>query len=103
MLEIKNDFDGLTSRLNTVEERIGELEDRQKLKLKQKKVKTITKHVSSVGNNKQCNVNITGISEVEERKDKYNDNIITKNFPKLMNEVNLQTQREKNNPKQNPY
>lgn len=37
MLEVKNDFDGLTGRLNTGEEGSSELQDRQKLKLKQRK------------------------------------------------------------------
>lgn len=51
ILEMKDDFDGLINRLNIVEESVNLITDRSaetQLEHKEKKVKTITEHVSSV-------------------------------------------------------
>lgn len=51
ILEMKDDFDGLISRLNIVEESVNLITNRStetQLQHKEKKVKTITEHVSSL-------------------------------------------------------
>ena len=76
VIELKNAFDGLISRLDPAEKRISELEDMsvETFKTKKQREKRLGKEMEKTtqelwDNYKRCNICIIGILEGEERKE----------------------------------
>jgi chromosome segregation ATPase len=97
--ETQNTMEGHSSRLEQVEDRISEFEDKMEIKGKTeellfKKFKTFEKNMQELTNSiKRPNLSIMGIEEEEEMKAKGIHNIfkkiITENFPNLENGTDL--------------
>ena len=85
---MKNAFGGLTSRLDTVEERVPEPEDISVVTSKTEKSnneKTESNIEELWDSYKRCHIYVMGISERDEKNEqKIFETIMTENSPKLM-------------------
>lgn len=95
---MKNAFDGLSSRLDTAEDRISELENisveiSKSAKQKEqrlKKKKQTTEYPRTVGQLQKCYIHLLGMPEGEEREkgtEKIFETTITENFLKLISDT----------------
>ena len=87
---MKNDFDGLSSRLDTTEERISELEDTSEVASKTEKQGEQRPKKSRISSYKRCNICVMGIpeGEVETGAEEIFEIIMIENFSKLMQTLN---------------
>ena len=113
--EIKNTLEGLNSKITEGEERISELEDKMveitaRVQNKEKSTKRIEDSLRDLWDNIKCtNIQITGVSEEEEKKkgsEKKFEEIIVKHFLNMGKEIVNQVQEAQRvpyriNPKRN--
>ena len=101
MTEIKNDLEGINSRISEAEELISELEDEivEITSEEQNKVKRMKRNEGSLSdlwdNIKSTNIQIMGVPEDEEKKKGYEkvfEEIIVENFPNMEKEIVDQVQ-----------